>query len=75
MRPWRGKETGRKGAFSHYYRELVAEAEAGFEQACKDYVPERDGIENDPRKNFKSKTEVEIDQALNAYFEEHGTIH
>ena len=64
-----------KGVFSLNYLELVAEAEAAFEQACKDYVPERDGIENDPRKNFKSNTEFEIDQALNAYFEEHGTIH
>ena len=64
-----------KGVFSLYYQELVAEAEASFKQACKDFVPGRDGIENDPRKKFKPKTEFEIVQALNAYFEEHGTLH
>ena len=60
----------RKDKFSFYYHELYAEAADGFEQACEDYVPERDGIENDPRKNFKPKTEFEIDQELRAYFEE-----
>ena len=63
-----------KGVFSLFYHELVAEAESGFEQACKDYVPERDGIENDPRKNFKPKTEFEIAQEINAYFEEQGML-
>ena len=64
-----------KGVFSLYYQELLAEAEDGFEQACKDYDVERDGIENDPRKNFKSNTEFEIVQEINAYFEEQGTLH
>ena len=64
-----------KDVFSHYYHDLVAEAAASFKQACKDYDAGRDGIENDPRKNFKPKTEFEIVQALNAYFEEHGTLH
>jgi hypothetical protein len=64
-----------KGVFSLYYLELYAEAEDGFEEACEDYVPERDGIENDPRKNFRPKTEFEIDQEIKAYFEEQGTLH
>ena len=63
-----------KGVFSLYYHELLAEAEDGFEQACKDYDVERDGIENDPRKNFKSNTAFEIVQEINAYFEEQGML-
>ena len=65
----------RKDVFSMYYYQLVTEAEDGFEKACEYYVPERDGIENDPRKNFKPKTEFEIDQEIKAYFEEQGTLH
>ena len=64
----------RKDVFTEYYHALVAEAADNFEQACKDYVPERDGIENDPRTKFKPKTEFEIDQELNAYFEEQGML-
>ena len=65
----------RKDVFTVHYHRLAAEAKEEFEQACKDYVPERDGIENDPRKNFKPKTKLEIDQEIKAYFEEQGTIH
>ena len=64
-----------KDIFSFHYHELYAEAEDGFEKACEDYVPERDGIANDPRKNFEPKTEFEIDQEIKAYFEEQGTLH
>jgi hypothetical protein len=28
-----------------------------------------------PRKNFRPKTEFEIDQEIKAYFEEQGTLH
>ena len=65
----------RKDIFSFYYHELYAEAADNFDQACEDYVPERDGIANDPRKNFKPKTKFEIDQEIKAYFEEQGTLH
>ena len=58
----------RKDIFSFYYHQLVAEAEAGFEQACKDYNAERDGIKNNPRKTFKPKTKFEIDKEIKAYF-------
>ena len=58
-----------------FYHELYAEAADNFEQACKDYVPERDGIENDPRKNFKPKTVFEIEQEIKAYFKEQGMLH
>ena len=64
----------RKEIFSIYYHELYAEAADNFDQACEDYVPERDGIENDPRKNFRPKTEFEIDQEIKAYFEELDTF-
>ena len=65
----------REDIFSFHYHELYAEAADNFEQACEDYVPERDGIANDPRKNFRPKTEFEIDQEIKAYFEEQGTLH
>ena len=65
----------RKDIFAGFYHNLAAKAEDGFEQACADYVPERDGIENDPRKKFKPKTVFEIDQEIKAYFEEQGTLH
>jgi hypothetical protein len=65
----------RKDVFSVFYHKLATEAADGFEQACKYYVPERDGIANDPRKNFRPKTEFEIDQEIKAYFEEQGPIH
>ena len=65
----------RKDIFAGFYYNLAAKAEKVFEQACADYVPERDGIENDPRKKFKPKTEFEIDQELKAYFEEQGPLH
>ena len=64
-----------KLVFSLYYHDLAKEAAADFEQACTDYDAERDGIENDPRKKFKPKTKLEIDQEIKAYFEEQGTIH
>ena len=57
-----------------FYHELYAEAADNFEQACKDYVPKRDGIENDPRKNFKPKTVFEIEQEIKAYFKEQGML-
>ena len=57
-----------------FYHELYAEAADNFEQACKDYVPGRDGIENDPRKNFKPKTVFEIEQEIKAYFKEQGML-
>ena len=60
-----------KGVFSLSYQELYAEA-AG---ACEYYVPEWDGSANDPRKNFKPKTEFEIDQEIKAYFEEQDALH
>ena len=65
----------RKDVFSGFYHELAAEAEEEFEQACEDYVPEWDGIENDPRKKFKPKTKFEIDQEIKAYFKEQGMLH
>ena len=65
----------RKDVFTVHYHRLAAEAKEEFEQACKDYVPERDGIEKDPRKKFKPRTKLEIDQEINAYFEEQGTLH
>lgn len=64
----------RKDLFACFYHKLYAGAADNFEQACEDYVPERDGIENDPRKTFKSKTVFEIDQEIKAYFEEQGTL-
>ena len=64
-----------KHLFIIYYQELAEEAANIFEQACEDYDAKRDGIENDPRKKFKPKTEFEIDQELAAYFAEHGTLH
>ena len=64
-----------KDVFSLHYHGLYVQAEDGFEKACEDYVPERDGIENDPRKSFRLKTEFEIDQEIKAYFEEQGTLH
>jgi hypothetical protein len=65
----------RKDLCAGFYHELYAEAADNFEKACEDYVPERDGIENDPRKNFKPKTEFEINQEIEAYFEEQGMLH
>ena len=65
----------RKDIFSSHYHALYAEAVNNFEQACEDYDPELDGIENDPRKTFKPKTEFEIEQEIEAYFEEQGTLH
>ena len=65
----------RKDLCACFYHELYAEAADNFEQACKDYVPERDGIENDPRKNFKPKTVFEIEQEIKAYFKEQGMLH
>ena len=65
----------RKDLCAGFYHELYAEAADNFEQACKDYVPERDGIENDPRKNFKPKTVFEIEQEIKAYFKEQGMLH
>lgn len=65
----------RKDLCACFYHELYAEAEAGFEQACKDYVPERDGIENDPRKNFRPKSVFEIEQEIKAYFKMKGPLH
>ena len=64
----------RKGLCAGFYHELYAEAADNFEQACKDYIPERDGIENDPRKNFKPKTVLEIEQEFKAYFKEQGML-
>ena len=64
-----------KGVFSLYYHELYAEASDNFEQACEKYVPEWDGIANDPRKNFRPKTKFEIDQEIKAYFKEQGMPH
>ena len=64
-----------KDIFSFHYHELYAEAADNFDQACEDYVPERDGIEYDPRKTFRPKTEFEIDQEINAYFKEQGMLH
>ena len=61
--------------FIIYYQELTEEAANIFEQACKDYNAERDGIENDPRKKFRPKTEFEIEQELAAYFVDHGPLH
>ena len=63
-----------KDLFSLYYQVLTEEAADIFEQACKYYDAERDGIENDPRKKFKPKTEFEIDQELKVYFEEQETL-
>ena len=63
-----------KDVFTVYYHNLIAEAEEDFKQACKDYDAERDGIENDPRKNFKSKTKFEIEQEIKAYFKEQGML-
>ena len=65
----------RKDLCAGFYHELYAEAADNFEQACDDYVPERDGIENDPRKNFKPKTVFEIEQEVKAYFKEQGMLH
>jgi hypothetical protein len=65
----------RKDVFSGFYHELCTELVDFFEELRAYYVPERDGIENDPRKNFKPKTEFEIDQEIKAYFEEQGTLH
>ena len=65
----------RKDLCAGFYHELYAEAADNFEQACKDYIPERDGIEYDPRKNFKPKTVFEIEQEIKAYFKEQGTLH
>jgi hypothetical protein len=59
-----------KDLFSFHYRELTEEAKELFEQACHKYDAVRDGTANDPRKNFKPKTEFEIDQEIKAYFEE-----
>ena len=64
-----------KAVFTDYYHSLAEEAEGEFEQACKAYDAERDGIENDPCKKFKPSTEFEIYQELKAYFEEQGTLH
>ena len=63
-----------KGVFSLSYQELYAEAADNFEQACEKYVPEWDGIANDPRKNFRPKTKFEIDQEIKAYFKEQGML-
>ena len=63
-----------KGVFSLSYQELYTEAADNFEQACEKYVPEWDGIANDPRKNFKPKTKFEIDQEIKAYFKEQGML-
>ena len=63
-----------KEIFSFRYHVIVASSEAAFEQSCKDYVPELHGIENDPRKDFKIRTEFEIEQEINAYFEEQGML-
>jgi hypothetical protein len=65
----------REVIFSIYYHTLYTEAANNFEQACEDYVPERDGIEYDPRKTFKPKNVFEINQEIKAYFEEQGPIH
>ena len=59
-----------KGVFSLYYHELVAEAEELFEQECYEYDTKLGDIGVDPRKNFKPKTEFEIDQEIEAYFKE-----
>ena len=64
-----------KAVFTDYYHSLAAEAEGEFEQACKAYDAERDGIENDPCKKFKPSTEFEIYQELKAYFEEQVALH
>ena len=66
---------GFTNVFTDYYHSLAEEAEGEFEQACKAYDAERDGIENDPCKKFKPSTEFEIYQELKAYFEEQGTLH
>ena len=63
-----------KDLFTIYYHKLAEEAAEDFEQACKNYDAERDGIENNPRKKFKPKTEFEIDQELKAYFEEQDEL-
>jgi hypothetical protein len=65
----------RKDLCACFYHELYAEAADNFEQACEDYVPERDGIENDPRKNFKPKTVFEIEREIKAYLKEQGMLH
>jgi hypothetical protein len=65
----------REVIFSIYFHTLYTEAANNFEQACEDYVPERDGIEYDPRKTFKPKNVFEINQEIEAYFEEQGTLH
>ena len=76
--------------FSSRYYSLYAEAADNFEDACaehdakKDYIDEHgysdedewfDPDDDDPRKYFKTKTKFEIYQEIEAYFEEHGTIH
>ena len=65
----------RRNVFSFYYHELYAEAADNFDQACEDYVPERDGIEYDPRKTFRPKNEFELAQELKVYFKEQGMLH
>ena len=64
----------RRDVFSFYYNELYEEAADNFDQACEDYVPERDGIEYDPRKTFRPKNEFELAQELKAYFKEQGML-
>lgn len=64
-----------KDLFTVFYKKIVEEAMEGIKQACKDYDPERDGIENNPLENFKPKTEFEMHQEIKAYFEAQGMLH
>lgn len=64
-----------KDLFTVFYKKIAEEATEALKQACKDYIPERDGIENNPLKNFKPMNEFEMHQEIKAYFEAQGMLH
>ena len=56
------------------YNKLAVEEQLAYEYECEKYVLERDGIASDLTAEFKPRSDVEIEEAVTAYFEINGKL-
>ena len=63
-----------KSVFNAVYNQLAVESQLAYAYECDKYVLERDGIASDHTAEFKPMSDVEIEEAVSAYFEIDGKL-